>query len=75
MFHLKRVQAEGLCVFCDKSKEVVAVAMDGEGPGEILLCWADVKKMAHMKMRVGGKVTPKPVPAVPSVNNVVAAAK
>ena len=54
MLTIKRVVESGVCVFCNKSKEVVAVVLDGQAAGEILLCWPDVKKMAQMKMRMTG---------------------
>ena len=54
MMMIKRVLEDGTCVFCDKEKEVAAVVMNGQSNGEILLCWADVRKMAHMQMRMHG---------------------
>src|SRR4051794_11810389 len=55
---IKKVVPEGTCVFCDKQKEVVAVVMDG-GTAEVMLCWADVKKHAQMRMRMNGTAPEK----------------
>ena len=69
MLTITRVVEEATCLFCNKTKEVARVVMDG-GKGEVLLCWADLRKHAQMKMRMNGKPEAKPVPtaAVPAGN-------
>ena len=69
MLTINRVEASGTCVFCSKEKEVAAVVMDGQK--EVLLCWADIKKHAQMRMRMNGQ-TEKKSPT-PPVSEVVAA--
>ena len=58
MLTINRVMENGTCVFCSKEKEVAAVILDGQG--EILLCWADVRKIAQMRMRMLGQPKGKP---------------
>lgn len=66
MLTINRVEPSGTCVFCSKEKEVAAVVMDGQK--EILLCWADIKKHAQMRMRMNGQPEKKSVaPASTSV--------
>lgn len=64
MLTIKRVIESDTCLFCSKQKEVAAVQMDGQT--EVLLCWNDVRKMAHMRMRMNGKQDLRPAPAAPS---------
>lgn len=52
MLTIKRVLDEQNCLFCSKTKEVAVVSLDGQG--EMQLCWADLKKMAKMRMRMNG---------------------
>jgi hypothetical protein len=65
MLTIKRVVENDTCLFCSKQKEVAAVQMDGQT--EVLLCWADVRKMAQMRMRMNGKQEAKPAALTPSV--------
>jgi hypothetical protein len=62
MFTIKRVQASGTCVFCNKEREVAAVVMDGQQ--EVLLCWNDIKKHAQMRMRMNDQTEKKSVNTV-----------
>lgn len=64
MLTLKQVQETGRCVFCNRDKEVITVVMEGQPGGEVQLCWTDLRKMAHMRMRLGGT---KPNPSTPGV--------
>jgi hypothetical protein len=65
MLTIKRVIDNDTCLFCSKQKEVAAVQMDGQV--EVLLCWTDVRKIPHMRMRMNGKPEPKPAALTPSV--------
>lgn len=65
MLTIKKVIEAGMCALCDKEKEVAAVIMDGRGASEIQLCWADVRKMANMQMRMNGQAIPRRQPALP----------
>src|SRR5207244_4861833 len=49
---ITRVEPSGVCVFCNKEREVAAVVIDGQQ--EVLLCWSDIKKHAQMRMRMNG---------------------
>jgi hypothetical protein len=60
MMTIKQVQETGRCVFCNRDKEVITVGMDGHPAAEIQLCWSDLRRMAHMKMRI--QTPPKPTP-------------
>jgi len=65
MLTILRVEELAKCAFCSREKEVAAVLMDGSKT-EVLLCWADVRKHAAMRMRMNGQ-SPKPAPvAVPA---------
>jgi len=67
MLTIKRVEPSGTCVFCSKEKEVAAVVMD-DGQQEVLLCWADIKKHAQMRMRMNGQPEKKPSAITSSSN-------
>lgn len=73
MLTIKRVIESDTCLFCSKQKEVAAVQMDGHP--EVLLCWADVRKMLHMRMRMNGKAESRPISAMPAAGQPVVAAK
>lgn len=73
MLTVKRVIDSDTCLFCNKQKEVAAVQMDGQT--EVLLCWNDVRKMAHMRMRMNGNPTPKAAAASAVAGQPVVAAK
>ncbi len=72
MLTIVRVEEIGKCVFCGREKEVVAVVMDGKS--EVLLCWADIKKHAQMRMRMAAPGETKTPNALPT-NGAVAVAK
>jgi hypothetical protein len=52
MITIKQVQETGRCVFCNRDKEVITVGMEGHPAADIQLCWSDLRRMAHMKMRI-----------------------
>jgi len=60
MLTILRVEEMAKCAFCSRDKEVAAVQMDGSKT-EVLLCWADVRKHAAMRMRMNGQA-PKAAP-------------
>ena len=62
MLTLKQVQETGRCVFCNRDKEVITVSMEGHPQADVQLCWTDLRKMAHMRMRLGGS---RPSPSTP----------
>lgn len=69
MLTVKRVIESDTCLFCNKQKEVAAVQMDGQT--EVLLCWNDVRKMAHMRMRMSGSAAPRAAAANAAVSQSV----
>jgi len=73
MLTIKRILENDTCLFCSKQKEVVAVLMDGQT--EVLLCWSDVRKMAHMRMRMNGKPEARSVAAAPQAGQPVVPAR
>ncbi len=64
MLTLKQVQETGRCVFCNRDKEVITVSMDGHPQADVQLCWTDLRKMAHMRMRLGGTRAQQPTSPV-----------
>ena len=55
MLKINKVLESATCALCDKDKEVASVVIEAQGTSEILLCWADVRKMTHMQMRMNGQ--------------------
>ena len=44
---------------------MASVVIEAQGSSEILLCWADVRKMTHMQMRMNGGAIVRQRPNAP----------